>query len=335
MVATLSLNSSECLVGCVPVKLDILIHPRPSAETTGPPRPRTLVFGEVMNFLISGRFPTEEVWTGTVKELAALLELGTLSDKAAEFAAYDESIDEEVQSEEALSNPNIYAAVDGVRVALATIHSVKGETHDTTLVCETRYGFWYDIQEMAEFLCNPDAVRSVADYTQPKSKATNRAAFMRRLFVAMSRPRYLLCLAVKKTHLTEAQVDPAQRHFRGSPGVNSGATILSQGSPERVWRARSAVSTVRAQAAVREHRRTNLHSFVLLGHRCQLTDAVGPKLDHDTSRRMERYQFSVGVLSKWSITSISTGICPRSSLNPSCSFRAVKIDGEDELVSPS
>ena len=82
---------------------------------------------------------------------------------------------------------------------------MKGETHDATLVCETKYSHWYDIQEMAEFLCNPDAVRPIADYTQPKSKETNRAAFMKRLFVAMSRPRYLLCLAVKKSHLTEPQ----------------------------------------------------------------------------------------------------------------------------------
>jgi DNA helicase-2/ATP-dependent DNA helicase PcrA len=88
---------------------------------------------------------------------------------------------------------------------MATIHSVKGETHDTTLACETKYSFWYDVQEMAEFLCDPDAARPVADYSQPKSKATNRAAFMKRLFIAMNWTRYLLCLAVKKSHLTDVQ----------------------------------------------------------------------------------------------------------------------------------
>ena len=67
---------------------------------------------------------------------------------------------------------------------------------------------------MAEFLCNPDALRPVADYTQPRSKVTNRAAFMKRLFVAMSRSRYLLCLAVKKSHLTEAQ----RAHLRDEAG---------------------------------------------------------------------------------------------------------------------
>jgi DNA helicase II / ATP-dependent DNA helicase PcrA len=166
---------------------------------------KALAFGEVMNFFVVGKFPTEEVWSETVKELVSLLELGELNDKAAEFAAYDHNLQEQVGNDEDPRSPNFCDAVDGVRIALATIHSVKGETHDATLVCETKYSFWYDIQEMAEFLCHPNAVRPVADYTQPKSKETNRAAFMKRLFVAMSRPRYLLCLAVKKSHLTEAQ----------------------------------------------------------------------------------------------------------------------------------
>jgi hypothetical protein len=167
-----------------------------------------------MNFLVSGKFPTEDVWTGTVEELRSLLELGELNDKAAEFVAYADCPDERVANEESPLDPNVYDAVAGGRVALVTIHSVKGETHDATLVCETKYQSWYDIQEMAEFLCNPDAVRPIADYTQPKCKATNRAAFMKRLFVAMSRPRYLLCLAVKKSHLTEAQ----RAHLRDEAG---------------------------------------------------------------------------------------------------------------------
>jgi DNA helicase II / ATP-dependent DNA helicase PcrA len=175
---------------------------------------KALAFGEVMNFWVSGKLPTEDVWTETVEELLSLLELGELNDKAAEFVAYDDGPDAGSANEEIPREPNLYDAVDGIRIALATIHSVKGETHDATLVCETKYSHWYDIQEMAEFLCNPDAVRPVADYTQPKSKETNRAAFMKRLFVAMSRPRYLLCLAMKKSHLTEAQ----RAHLRDEAG---------------------------------------------------------------------------------------------------------------------
>lgn len=189
---------------------------------------KALAFGEVMNCLISGKFPTEDAWTGTVEELRSLLELGELNDKATEFAAYGSCLEEEDGNEEAPRNPNVYDTVAGVRIALATIHGVKGETHDATLVCETKYQFWYDIQEMAEFLCNPNSVRPLADHTQPKSKETNRAAFMKRLFVAMSRPRYLLCLAVRKSHLTEAQ----RNHLRDAAGWAIEDLTVKNGSAE-------------------------------------------------------------------------------------------------------
>jgi len=166
---------------------------------------KALAFGEVMNFLVSGTFPTEGLWAGTIDELRSLLVLGELNEEAAEYGAYNDSFDEELGNEEARRNSNVYDVVAGIRIELATIHSVKGESHDATLVCETKYRSWYDIHEMAEFLCNPNAVRPVADYMQPMSKETNRAAFMKRLFVAMSRPRYLLCLAMKSRHLSEAQ----------------------------------------------------------------------------------------------------------------------------------
>jgi hypothetical protein len=173
-----------------------------------------LSFGELMNSLVNGKLPSEDVWTGIVEDLRSLLELDELNDKAKEFAAYSESIEEDAENEDGPRNPNIYDAVLGVRIALATIHSVKGETHDATLVCETKYRSWYDIHEMVEFLCNPEAARPVADYAQPNSKETNRAAFMKRLFVAMSRPRYLLCLAVMKSHLSEVQ----RNHLRDVGG---------------------------------------------------------------------------------------------------------------------
>jgi hypothetical protein len=177
---------------------------------------KTLAFGDIMNLLINGRYPTEDTWSETVDKLSALLELGELNEKAAEFAGYDPILGEGFRNDEAAQNTNVYKSVDGVRISLATIHSVKGETHDATLVCETKYSRWYDIREMLEFLCNPDAARPIPNYTQPKSKETNRAAFMKRLFVAMSRPRYLLCLAMKKTHLTETQ----RTHLRDEAGWN-------------------------------------------------------------------------------------------------------------------
>lgn len=175
---------------------------------------KALAFGEAMNHLVCGTYPTEEAWSGIRDELGALLDLSQLNARSTEFATYEDSGEEGPENEQASESPNVYDAVDGIRISLATIHSVKGETHDATLVCETKYSSWYDIHEMVEFLHHPDTPRPVADYSHPKSKATNRAAFMKRLFVAMSRPRYLLCLAVRKSDLTVATQD----HLRDAGG---------------------------------------------------------------------------------------------------------------------
>ena len=168
---------------------------------------KALAFGNIMNCFLDDAFSTEEAWTLAIEELRSLLELGELNGKAAEFSAYGGSVVDASSHEEGLQNPNVYDGVAGVQIALATIHSVKGETHDATLVCETKHYRWYDIQEMAEFLCKSNAVIPVADPTKPTSKESIRATFMKRLFVAMSRPRYLLCLAVHKSHLSGYQLN--------------------------------------------------------------------------------------------------------------------------------
>ena len=62
---------------------------------------KTLAFGEMMNLLISGNFPTKDIWSRTVEEITSLLELGELNERAAEFADYDRSLDEEVGNEKA------------------------------------------------------------------------------------------------------------------------------------------------------------------------------------------------------------------------------------------
>ena len=168
---------------------------------------KSLALGETMYLLISEAYPSEEAWGKLHESLCSLLELGTLEGKAADYCSYEPLSSESGDTEGVPATLNIYEAADSLRVSLATIHSVKGETHDATLVCETRYRSWFDIHEMVEFLCNPNAARPVPDYSQPNSKVTNRAAFMKRLFVAMSRPRFLLCLALKKSHVTDAQRD--------------------------------------------------------------------------------------------------------------------------------
>ncbi len=93
---------------------------------------------------------------------------------------------------------------DGFVIELSTIHGVKGETHDATLVMETK-NYCFDLGVMVPYLTGefPDDAKP---NVQMANSARNRRAnkqFMRQFYVAMSRPRHLLCLALHSDRLLD------------------------------------------------------------------------------------------------------------------------------------
>jgi DNA helicase-2/ATP-dependent DNA helicase PcrA len=80
-------------------------------------------------------------------------------------------------------------------VDVETIHAVKGETHDATLVLETRH-HEYDVQVILEYLATKLAERRAI------AEMKRIASHHRRMFVAMSRPRVLLCMAAMAEHVS-------------------------------------------------------------------------------------------------------------------------------------
>ena len=87
---------------------------------------------------------------------------------------------------------------DDVEIEVATVHSVKGETHVATLYMETSYKGKYESQRIGEQLCGIPYMGTSVD-----TKMSLRIAY-----VAMSRPRYMLCMAIKKENYE--QLDSAQ-----------------------------------------------------------------------------------------------------------------------------
>ncbi len=82
---------------------------------------------------------------------------------------------------------NIYED-NGVEIEVSTVHSVKGETHAATLYLETSY---YGRHESERLI---DQFKGVAySGTDDKTLRTLRV-----VYVGMSRPRYLLCVAIQK-----------------------------------------------------------------------------------------------------------------------------------------
>lgn len=87
------------------------------------------------------------------------------------------------------SNPNIYVEpIRGRRIQFDTIHGVKGETHDATLYLETEMKNSSDIVRILPYLGVGRVEKSMLyDYSR------------KLVYVGMSRPRKLLCLAVQES----------------------------------------------------------------------------------------------------------------------------------------
>lgn len=97
---------------------------------------------------------------------------------------------------------------DGFHIELSIIHGVKGETHDATLILETK-NYCFDLEAMIPYLI--DELPSLEYPNVKLGESPSMAAFkpnqkfMRQFYVAMSRPRHLLCLAAHNGRIKEGQ----------------------------------------------------------------------------------------------------------------------------------
>lgn len=87
---------------------------------------------------------------------------------------------------EARRQPLPFSCDDGITVSLSTIHGVKGETHDATLYLETEHKRGSDLKRIMPLFVGKDL---------PDNEIVERAR--RCAYVGLSRPRHLLCVAMK------------------------------------------------------------------------------------------------------------------------------------------
>ena len=169
----------------------------------------------IYSLLIDKTSLTQERWEGVCNELKAIFELQDLPDKAGQYLNFSENInnDENISgspSEEMMSLPeNKIRHPDGFDLHLSTIHGVKGETHDATLIMETK-NYSFDLETMLPYLTNDLPNDDHPQGNLPdKPHATRRfkpnKVFSRQLYVAASRPRHLLCIAIHATRINEEQ----------------------------------------------------------------------------------------------------------------------------------
>jgi len=96
---------------------------------------------------------------------------------------------------------NLYRDGD-LEIEVATVHSVKGETHAATLFLETKY-YKYDSEHFGAQLCGDPYVGRAGDsHILPALKVA---------YVAMSRPKYLLAYAIQKERFEQLDSEKVAR----------------------------------------------------------------------------------------------------------------------------
>lgn len=168
----------------------------------------------IFDFLRSDFDDSPGGWTNYQGKLRQLFDLDNLGDAARLYLNY---VEPEAQGqEEELVDDSMRPLEDNslvydnkFRVELSTIHGVKGETHDATLVLETKNRA-HDVGGMIRHLCgeHPNQNNRNRDLRDnPHHTAGNAASkkFLRQLFVAMSRPKHLLCIAIHNDRLPQDQ----------------------------------------------------------------------------------------------------------------------------------
>lgn len=86
-----------------------------------------------------------------------------------------------------LEHGNIYKE-DDIEIEVATVHAVKGETHAATLYLETFFNKYYESERLKEQFKGIAYMGTDDDILKS----------LRVVYVGMSRPRYLLCVAIQK-----------------------------------------------------------------------------------------------------------------------------------------
>lgn len=138
-------------------------------------------------------------WDANVKELLSLLGLIERHGELSDFVSYTEP---RVMVDDTFVPSNIYREeLDGreICIELDTTHSVKGETHSATLLLETKF-HEFDVHQMLDYIIG-------AKNTKPKG--VRKPKFMKQLYVAMTRPKQLVGVAIDNSRFPEDKRDIA------------------------------------------------------------------------------------------------------------------------------
>ncbi|ACE93642.1 hypothetical protein RHECIAT_PA0000298 (plasmid) [Rhizobium etli CIAT 652] len=161
---------------------------------------KTPLINALMADLVLRTTLTVAEWANITQVLCEICNVDIGNAAIAEYLAYAEHAPELL--DEAVLPGNVYLSPGGIPIEVSTIHGVKGETHDATLVLETKFGALFDVKEMLPFLINPALERPVFDPAHVTTHASIRASFMKKMYVATTRARQLVCIAMHRDRIS-------------------------------------------------------------------------------------------------------------------------------------
>jgi hypothetical protein len=191
---------ANILAGTTHFKTRSRQHLQIKQRLSGADEAKAIYRGVLTRFLIDREILTCDLWTAlypNLKQLAATLGGGDITSTAANaFLAWPETV---IQPRPVATDqidvvePNIYRYRDGaarVDIRLSSIHMAKGQTHLATLILET-FNRSHFLEKLMPWLVGE----------KQNANGCNNAAATQRLlqvYVAMTRPTHLLCLALRK-----------------------------------------------------------------------------------------------------------------------------------------
>jgi DNA helicase II / ATP-dependent DNA helicase PcrA len=143
----------------------------------------------------------EQKWTACIKEILPLFGIAKPLQDASNFLAWENCAGAMParEAKSAIRTEGIYLHRVGeisLPIRYDSIHAVKGETHAATMVVET-FARQHDLKELLPVLTAAQHGSQMRDSARGHCK---------RVFVGMSRPSHLLCLAISAEHITNAQI---------------------------------------------------------------------------------------------------------------------------------
>lgn len=160
---------------------------------------KLMQFNKIIHSWLEGPTPSQDSWNEQIQVVIEILGIESIGPVLKRFIDYDEISKANGKAQSEL-NKYLHQSENGdLEIEVSTIHGVKGETHDATLVLETRF-HEFDLDSIFDYLVNDRL---------PAPVKVRKREFMKRLFVAASRPRHLLCLAIDESRMGQERIDAA------------------------------------------------------------------------------------------------------------------------------